>query len=62
MTRVIALKGGVSVGNSIVQEDLKKSQKTIISMYGGRIDLYGNVISFDKNGVKWEFLLKSVNQ
>jgi len=61
MTRIIALKGGVSVGNSIVQEDLKKSQKTIISMYGGRIDAYGNVVSYDKNGVKWEFLLKSVN-
>ena len=62
MTRVIALRDGVSVGNSIVQENLQKAQKAIISVYGGRIDSYGNVVCALRSGVKWEFQLKSVNQ
>jgi hypothetical protein len=61
MTRVIALRNGVSVGNSIVKENLNKTQKTLLLVYGGRVDAYGNVVATSTSGVKWEFQLKSIN-
>jgi hypothetical protein len=61
MTRVIALRDGVSQGNTIVQENIQELQKMFISKYGGRLDLYGNVICKMKNS-KWEFQLKSLKK
>ena len=60
MTRVIALKDGVSQGNSIVTESIKKLQKMFILKYGGRLDSYGNIVC-NMKGCKWEFQLKSIN-